>query len=158
MERLDTDIVIVTEPKNAEHAEEISAISRVCFSDPWSSDAVAETLRAEQNLVLTARNTEGLAVGFAMASVAADSADILDIAVTREYRQRGIGRALLSSLLSKLKGMGVAQVYLEVRASNTIAAALYTSEGFVPCGVRRNYYSSPKEDAALYTADLSLRL
>jgi len=73
MERLDTDIVIVTEPKNAEHAEEISAISRVCFSDPWSSDAVAETLRAEQNLVLTARNTEGLAVGFAMASVAAAS-------------------------------------------------------------------------------------
>ena len=57
---------------------------------------------------------------------------------------------MLTMLLRTLKEKGAASVYLEVRASNAPAIALYTSLGFKEYGVRKNYYTSPREDAALY--------
>lgn len=133
-------------------ADSIAEVCKLCFSDPWSREAVESTLRAEQNYVVAA---EGGKIGFAAASLAFDTADILDIAVHPDARRRGIGRAMLSHLLALLRENGAKSVFLEVRASNESAIALYSSVGFVPCGIRKNYYTSPKEDALLYVLEFT---
>jgi ribosomal-protein-alanine N-acetyltransferase len=45
--------------------------------------------------------------------------------------------------------MGAKAGYLEVRASNEAANALYQRYGFRQIGRRRNYYERPREDAIL---------
>ncbi len=146
-----SDIDIRRERCSAECAANIAEVCRRCFSDPWSMDAVESTLKAEQNYVIAADRGK---IGFAAASLAFDTADILDVAVIPEMRGRGIARAMLVMLLELIKENGAKSVFLEVRASNAPAIGLYTSLGFVPCGLRKNYYTSPREDAALYVLNL----
>ena len=146
-----SDIDIRRESYSPECAANIAKVCRKCFSDPWSGSAVESTLKAEQNFVVAANKGE---IGFAAASLAFDTADILDVAVIPEMRGRKVARAMLVMLLDLLKRDGAESVYLEVRASNVPAIGLYNSLGFVPCGVRKNYYTSPREDAALYVLSL----
>ncbi|MBQ1211821.1 MAG: GNAT family N-acetyltransferase, partial [Clostridia bacterium] len=87
-----SDIEIARVSYSPECVANIAAVCRRCFTDPWSERAVEDTLRAEQNYVITANNGE---IGFAAASLALDTADILDVAVIPEMRGRGIARAML---------------------------------------------------------------
>lgn len=126
-----------------------------CFTDPWSADAVRETLSDENVSAIGAYDESGNLIGFGMVYVAADEADLADIAVSPARRRSGIGRALLKGLVSIASQRGAAAAYLEVRQSNTAAISLYTSAGFEALGVRKNYYRSPTEDAVVMRADLS---
>ncbi len=91
----------------------------------------------------------GILVGFGGYSKAADQADVIDVAVLPAYRRRGIARALMHAVLSDAATRGAEAIFLEVRASNAPAIALYTALGFTSCGVRKNYYANPREDAVL---------
>ena len=53
---------------------------------------------------------------------------------------RPIGRALLSGLLDEAARRGAKSVFLEVRADNPPAQAMYERFGFERIGVRRRYY------------------
>ena len=147
-----SDIDIRRVAYSAECAANIAGVCRRCFSDPWSGSAVEGTLKAEQNFVVAADNGK---LGFAAASLAFDTADILDVAVIPEMRGRGIARKMLDALLALLRDNGAESVFLEVRVSNAPAIGLYTSLGFKECGIRKNYYTSPREDAALYVLSLN---
>ena len=76
-------------------------------------------------------------------AIDAQEAEILNIAVSPEFRRLGIARALIRSLLSGYSGA----VFLEVRASNEAARNLYKSVGFVDVSRREDYYDSPPEAA-----------
>ena len=52
-------------------------------------------------------------------------------------------------MLRRAKLMGATAGYLEVRASNEAANALYQRYGFRQIGRRRNYYDHPREDAII---------
>lgn len=148
-----SDIEIKRAVYSPECAQNIAHLCRECFTDAWSLASVSEMLSAEQNAVFCADNGKA---GFVGASVAGDVADILDIAVMPEHRKKGIGKKLLQTLIDELTRLNVCEVFLEVRASNLAAISLYTSFGFEKCGERKNYYSSPREDALLYK--LSIRM
>jgi ribosomal-protein-alanine N-acetyltransferase len=84
---------------------------------------------------------EGEVQGWAaMRSLGAGESELLQVEVTAEYRRRGLARALLNAALT-------GTVFLEVRASNAPALALYEDLGFVVTGRRRDYYHAPREDA-----------
>ena len=78
----------------------------------------------------------------------ADEGEIITVAVSPACRRQGIARALMEHML-RLAAGARATVYLEVRASNTPARELYRTLGFTETGVRKNYYTSPREDAVL---------
>jgi ribosomal-protein-alanine N-acetyltransferase len=72
--------------------------------------------------------------------------------VVETLRRRGLGRALLRRFMDDARASHAGQCFLEVRASNAAAIALYVSEGFAPVARRAAYYpadeaGSAREDA-----------
>src|ERR1700730_7876846 len=94
---------------------------------------------------------EGAVAGYGIMSVGAGEAHILNVSIRDEYRGRGFARKVLLYLLERARACGMYEAFLEVRPSNTAAAHLYHSMGFVQVGVRRGYYQATvgREDAAV---------
>jgi len=137
------------------------AIERASFSDPWTASAIASTLRYDHMRVLVAEERgelggdgAGRPLGYVVAMVAGQEAEIADLAVSPDARRRGIGRALIDRLLADLEAEGVESVFLEARESNRGARALYESRAFRGIGRRRGYYRLPVEDALLLKREL----
>ena len=133
-------------PATLADAAALLAIERRCFSDPWSEAAFGEALSSEWTFALVADSGRGPA-GYLVGRVAAGSGEILNLAVAPEFRQRGIGGALLEDGLAAFRGRSASEVFLEVRESNHSAQALYLARGFRPVGQRAAYYRNPREDA-----------
>ncbi len=97
-------------------------------------------------------------VGYIVARLGADELHINNVAVRESYRRRGIGRSLLDLILIAGGRTGVARAFLELRAGNSAALALYEECGFRVTARRSKYYSEPLEDALVMIANLSERL
>ena len=78
---------------------------------------------------------------------------INNLALRPQFRAQGIGTALLRHALAEARGLGARRATLEVRASNDAARRLYGRLGFYVAGTRRNYYTSPVEDALILWRD-----
>lgn len=95
-------------------------------------------------------------VGFAGLWLMLDESHVTTIATHPDYRGRGIGELLLSSLIDVSLDIGARMVTLEVRVSNYVAQSLYRKYGFHDAGTRRRYYSDNHEDALImWTDDIS---
>ncbi len=126
--------------------EAILEIERESFSDPWSS-ASFRPLFGRNGVEVLVASENGHVAGFAVAHWAGEEAEIANFAVASPFRRRGIGRALLSEIVGRVRSAGVKEIWLEVRASNEDAKALYRSFGFEEVSRRRGYYARPVEDA-----------
>jgi [ribosomal protein S18]-alanine N-acetyltransferase len=87
--------------------------------------------------------------GYIVARQTAGELHINNVAVREQYRRRGIGSALLESILEQSKRLGIHTAFLEVRSGNKAAQALYEKCGFKAIARRSNYYSEPREDAVV---------
>lgn len=97
-------------------------------------------------------------LGFAAWRTAADEAELLSIAVDAAVRGQGIGAALLEAAISAWRTSGAMRGFLEVRSGNTAAQILYRRAGFVPVGMRKQYYlnlDGSSEDAVVMKKDLT---
>ena len=79
----------------------------------------------------------------------AGEGNIYNVAVKKEYRGRYIGKEMMRELLYLSKQRGITSFTLEVRAGNEPAISLYRSLGFEPAGIRKDFYTGPKEDAVI---------
>ena len=92
--------------------------------------------------------------GFLVASLMPPQAELEIIAVEARVQRRGLARKLFEELVYQLGPAGVTEVFLEVRASNQAALALYGALGFVETGRRPRYYADPEEDAVQMKLEL----
>jgi ribosomal-protein-alanine N-acetyltransferase len=127
---------------------DIVAIERSCFADPWSEESFRRLLTGHpaifQVLVLP---PEHHVAGYVIAFALGPDAELLNVAVEPRSRGKGYARQMLDALLIDLGGRGVKTAFLEVRESNVAAHRLYASRGFREIGRRKNYYRRPVEDA-----------
>ena len=123
--------------------EDILAISNMekeCFpEEPWSFQMLAASFATENFFGVVAEDG-GEVVGYGGITVAADSADIDNVAVTEAFRRSGIGRSIIDNLLDIAKEHGAKKVFLEVRVSNSPAMELYLRCGFKGVYARTRYY------------------
>jgi [ribosomal protein S18]-alanine N-acetyltransferase len=112
----------------------------------WPPGSYAKVAESPGGLVLVC-DASGQPVGFVAARQAADEAEILNIAVHRDLRGKGIASALLLAALDEFRRSAIARVFLELRESNLPALTLYNRHGFTPSGRRKAYYHHPTEDA-----------
>ena len=138
-----------------EDLEDVLAIERASFSMPWSRGAFLYEM--EQNRVARCwvMREGGRLVGYLCLWEVADELHITNIAVHPASRRRGIGRALLKTVLDEARGRGLRLVVLEVRPSNHEALLLYESFGFRVVGRRRGYYYDTGEDALVMEVSLA---
>lgn len=84
-------------------------------------------------------------------------AEILTVGTDPAYRRRGLARRLMEALLAAARSRGAREVFLEVRAGDEGAQALYRGLGFTRVGLRRNYYQPSGEDALVMRLRLTDR-
>lgn len=130
-----------------EDAKEIFAIEMECFSVSWSLDSIeTELLNEDKKLYYVVEDANGV-VGYAGAWLVYDEGQITNIAIRPSARRQGFGAKLTSALIEECFKRGMHEIFLEVRISNLSALSLYRQLGFTVKGMRKNYYSEPKEDA-----------
>ncbi len=144
-------------PMTADHLDEAAALERVCFSDPWSRNMLAEELDNALAAFLAALDGTGAVVGYAGLQVVLDEGYILNIAVRPDCRRQQIASQLLEVFINFAQGNRLSFLTLEVRASNAPAIALYERWGFAEAGRRRNYYEYPREDAVIMTREFKYK-
>ncbi len=141
-------------PMTAGHLDQAEAVEKTCFpEDPWSRQILEEALNGE-NAAAWAAVEEGVLLGYVFFSRVLDEGSVDNIAVLPAARRRGAASALLNAAHRWGQERGVRIFFLEVRASNGGAAALYQKMGYQEAGRRRNYYLSPREDAIIMKLEL----
>jgi ribosomal-protein-alanine N-acetyltransferase len=118
----------------------------------WSQESLLQFASVEPAAWVA--DLDGVPAGFLIGRIAADESEILNMAVAHAHRRSGIGSKLLESALEFSRVAGSARAYLEVRASNEPALALYLRHGFTECGRRAGYYRDPVDDALLLSLSL----
>ena len=140
-------------PMTEAQAGDAAILEAKCFSLPWSRDALAEAARRDDMIFLCAL-VDGVFAGYAGMLCVLDEGQICNIAVSPAYRRMGVGSRLLAALKGEAARLGLSLLTLEVRASNTAAQTLYERNGFERVGLRRAFYTHPREDAFLYNCEL----
>lgn len=134
----------------------IMELERTSFpTDAWSEAMMREELASPHGRYIVDESA-GRIVGYGgvRAVQGAADADIQTIAIAEAARGRGRGRVLLTELLRSARERGAHEVFLEVRADNPVATALYTSEGFTEIARRPRYYQPDDVDAIVMKLDL----
>ena len=107
---------------------QINAIEQECFHGSWTADTLLSELNSPLNILVT-EERGGAVAGFALGRVAADEAELFQIATLPEFRRQGIAERLLSELHTKARERGAVCCFLEVRSRNAGAIALYEKSG-----------------------------
>lgn len=121
----------------------------------WAADAISDSLKATGSGTV-AEAAGGRLIGAALAQVAVDDADLLNIAVLDGERRRGVARALLNAVKRAAAAAGAHRLMLEVAVDNVPALSFYLADGARAVGLRRAYYrrGAKNVDAQILAFDL----
>ena len=133
------------------HVKKVAELEKMCFSSPWSENALSEEVENEGAYFIVSVNEVNEVEGYAGMHIVLDECYIDNIAVFPEARGRGTAKMLLTSLEEKVKEINAYFLTLEVREGNERARFIYEKFGFLNQGVRKNFYENPKENAVIYT-------
>ena len=134
-----------------EDLPQLEILEKECFpADPWPKEGFLGYLMKDYALFLVVEEKRQL-LGYCGMLLIQDEGDIINIAVHPQRRREGIGHFMLDGMLRISSEMGVKAIHLEVRQGNGTARRLYERMGFVQDGLRKDYYSNPKENAILMT-------
>ena len=129
---------VMVRPMDVGDIEAVSAIEQQVTPHPWNRNQFADSLEKHRCLVLL-RNQQ--LIGYAIYTLVAGEAEILNIAVDKPCQGRGLGRLLLETVLERIAGEAE-RLFLEVRADNVPAQNLYRDMGLVEICVRPRYYQT----------------
>lgn len=134
--------------------DEVIAIELDAYPFPWTRGIFADCLRAGYRAWVALQDDR--VCGYALLSLGAGEAHVLNLCVATSARRRGIARKLLDRLLDDARAAGAERVFLEVRPSNAEAIALYDARGFHLITRRPNYYPTHggREDALVMAMEL----
>ena len=146
----------ITRPMTYEDLALVSDIERRSYEFPWSHGVFRDCLLAGYRCVVLERDSR--VAGYAILSVAAGEAHILNLCVDPNYRAYGYGERLLDQILLQARSADVREIFLEVRPSNQTALALYRKKGFHQVANLPAYYQAQKgrEDAAVLAKKLTV--
>lgn len=128
--------------------QEVCKIEKDNFSLPWSERSFIESMERNDTVFLTALAGEEVA-GYIGCYCIAGTGEITNVAVKDTCRRRGIGAMLLEGLYKAGETLDTREFFLEVRESNEAAISLYSRQGFVKEGIRKNFYEKPVENAVI---------
>ena len=135
---------------NEAHVFEVAQLEKACFAIPWSFESLYQVLHNPLSVLYVAIIDNNV-VGYISMQHIIDEGYIANLAVSPEYRRKGVARALLLKLVEYAVKKHLSFLTLEVRKSNSAAIHLYNNLDFVTEGERKGFYDHPKEDAYIMT-------
>ena len=147
-------------PFNKNDINYVLSIERRCFDGPWSPNMFEALYQLYPDGFYVAELDEYI-VGYVIAlfehgsrfSSKIKTAHVLNLAVHPQFRNQGIARSLIDTVISNMIRAGAVEIYLEVRASNETAIAFYTKLDFKRMGLIKSFYGN--EDAIVMAKDIS---
>lgn len=132
----------------------VLAVERAAYPHPWNMASFADCLRV--NYCCWVGEVDEQIIAHGIMSVAVEECHIFNLCVHPTYQRAGLGRRMLRHLLALARKRNTSAAFLEVRASNVSARALYAAEGFCEIGTRRDYYPTARgrEDATVLACEL----
>ncbi len=131
-----------------ENSAAAAKIEKLCFSNPWSEATLLSEIKSPLADFFGAFCGDELA-GYIGGRTVAGETEIFNVAVAPEFRRKGIAKALIEKFIEAVREKETDVIFLEVRSGNLAAINLYEKAGFVFCGIRKDYYTNPKENALL---------
>lgn len=135
-----------------EDIPEVLLLEREAFGQmAWHAEDFESAISSKCDFPLVIQagtDSIGLA-GYAVLRIIAPEAEIENICVAPACRRSGVGETLMAEMLRLAAERGADRIFLEVRAHNEPAKALYLKSGFVESYRRKNYYQGPTEDAII---------
>lgn len=136
------------EAMRLEDIPEVLHLEREAFGQmAWHAGDFEAAIASKCDFPLVIRTT-GLA-GYAVLRIIAPEAEVENICVAPACRRSGVGETLMEAILRLAAERDAERIFLEVRAHNEPAKALYRKRGFVESYRRKNYYQGPTEDAII---------
>lgn len=139
-------------PMRRRHLRGVVRIEQQTNHRPWSMGLFATELEMPTSRYYVVAIDGPVVVGYGGIMWTLPEAHLTNIATDPVHHRRGIGTAMMLDLARAAIDVGVTEMTLEVRASNSSAQELYRRFGFAPGGIRRNYYSHIGEDALIMWA------
>ena len=121
----------------------VEAIENECFKEPYSAEDLYYEFKGNPVNKIIVAEEDGLVVGFIDFLITFNSSTIMQVAVTKEFRGKGIATQLLSEMEKSFpKNIDdiVESITLEVRESNEAAKNLYLKNGYKVVVIKSNYY------------------
>jgi ribosomal-protein-alanine N-acetyltransferase len=133
----------------------ILEIEQEAISPPWTHGALlSEIYNGDSYFAVARGESSSSLLGFVILRQVADEGELLQIAVSRSARRRGVADMLMGSAFDYAKENAVKSIFLEVRKSNGAAIGLYQKHDFKQVRFRKDYYSNPVEDALIMIKEL----
>ena len=107
---------------------------------PWTQLQFTTSIENSNNLSYCL-SLKGKTIGYLIAMLTLDTADILNIGIESNFKRQGHGTALLNHLIGDLRKRNISEILLEVRAGNKSAIQFYNKQGFEKISFRKNYYT-----------------
>lgn len=137
-----TDVLI--RPAIQFEIEVLAVLQQACFPDDhWSAEFIGSLIGQPGTFAFLAVHGDDDPLGFALARVVAEDAEILTIGVRPDARRSGLGRRLVDEAVDRATRLGATALFLEVAEDNAAARALYAAADFAPVGRRPGYYKRP---------------
>ena len=134
----------------ATDCKKVAHIEAKVFSQPWSEQSFISEVDVSNHVYLVAENEKGKDImGYCGLWEVAGEGQITNVCVAPEYRGNNIATEMLQELLNQASKLDIEATTLEVRVSNEPAIRLYEKLGFEEAGIRKGFYSHPKEDALI---------
>lgn len=127
---------------------ETLAIESESFEFPWLEEDFIRCLRQRATIGMVAEY-ENRVAGYMFYELAKTRIHVLNFAVAREYRRRGVGTQMVSKLIGKLSDQRRTRIVLEVRETNLAAQQFFRSCGFRATSILPDHYEDTPEDAYL---------
>lgn len=131
----------------------VLTVEQVVQSYPWTRGNFSDALSC--GYLCFVDELAGEVRGYAVLMPGVGEAELLTIGVALAHQRKGLGSLMLAELLRLAAEKQLSRVFLEVRASNRAAIALYLRAGFAQIGLRRGYYrnAAGSEDALVMACD-----
>jgi ribosomal-protein-alanine N-acetyltransferase len=129
----------------------ILEIENLSFHNPWRASTFSGELvnrGVSYPYVIVHRIFERV-IGYIIYWKIQEEVQISNIAIHPDFRGKGIGEAVMRSVIKAIQRDGGEYIFLEVRPSNMSARSLYKKLGFKVLGTRKSYYQTPLEDAII---------
>jgi len=134
------------------HVRSVVAIEQQIFPRPWSTALYLSELASPSTRAYFVALVDGVVVGYIGSMLVVGEAHITTVGVAPEWHRHGVGIRMMYRLVREVRARGAHALTLEVRVTNSGAQELYRQFGFVPAGIRKDYYPEVNEDGLVMWA------